>query len=85
MRIAAGVVGGFTGGELGVKQFVQEGSVKLADEPRGTQSPLVIAGGVAIAATLGGLFIFRVCPHDVLSVASLQAVPVRFNPLLPCT
>lgn len=55
-----GVVGGFTGGELGVKQFVEVGDIKLADKDRRSpQSPLIVAGIVAIAGTLGGLFLYQ--------------------------
>ena len=57
---AGGIVGGFAGGEQGVRQFVEEGTIKLADRSRRQQSPLIIAGIVAAAGTLGGLFLFSV-------------------------
>ncbi len=57
---AGGVVGGFAGGEQGVRQFVEEGTIKLADRSRQPQSPLYIAVIVAIAGTIGGLLFFSV-------------------------
>ena len=36
---AAGVTGGFAGGERGVQQFVEKGDVELAPEGQGTQIP----------------------------------------------
>ena len=57
---AGGIVGGFAGGEQGVRQFVEEGTIKLADRSRRQQSPLLIAGIVAAAGTLGGLLLFSV-------------------------
>jgi len=60
VRPAGGVVGGFAGGEQGVRQFVEEGTIKLADRSRQPQSPLYIAVIVAIAGTIGGLLFFSV-------------------------
>lgn len=37
---AAGVTGGFAGGERGVQQFVEKGDVELAPEGKGEQLPL---------------------------------------------
>ena len=56
-------MGGFAGGEQGVRQFVEEGTIKLSDRRRQQQSPLLIAGIVAVAGTIGGLFLFsvRIC------------------------
>jgi len=54
------VVGGFKGGELGVKQFVEVGDIKLAEKVSRQQSTLIVAGIVAAASTLGGLFLFQV-------------------------
>lgn len=53
------VVGGFAGGELGVKTFVEVGDVPLAESAkrRRQQSPLIVAGLVSLAATIGGLLL----------------------------
>ena len=53
-------MGGFAGGEQGVQQFVEEGTIKLADRNRRQQSPLIIAGIVAAAGTIGGLLFLSV-------------------------
>lgn len=46
--LAAGVVGGFAGGERGVQQFVDKGEVSLSETSREQGSPLVFA--ILIAA-----------------------------------
>ncbi|EIE18700.1 hypothetical protein COCSUDRAFT_45178 [Coccomyxa subellipsoidea C-169] len=55
----SGVTGGFAGGERGVQQFVEKGDVELAPEGKGSRqfSTLIIAGGAAVAASLGGLLL----------------------------
>ncbi|BDA49778.1 hypothetical protein COCOBI_14-3980 [Coccomyxa sp. Obi] len=55
----SGVTGGFAGGERGVQQFVEKGDVELAPEGQGSRqfSTLIIAGGAAVAASLGGLLL----------------------------
>ncbi len=56
--IAAGVAGGFAGGEAGLKQFVATGDLKLRKpgEPGPKQfSPLTLAGLVALAGAVGGI------------------------------
>lgn len=54
------LTGGFAGGELGLKAYVQSGDVPIANGAGGgrqPQSPLLIAGVVALAATAGGLLL----------------------------
>ena len=66
-------MGGFAGGEQGVRQFVEEGTIKLADTNRSQQSPLIIAGIVAVAGTIGGLLFLTVrsCSQQPLIRPSL--------------
>ena len=73
---AGGIVGGFAGGEQGVQQFVEEGTIKLADRSRRQQSPLLIAGIVAAAGTLGGLLLYSVRTRPLFAApfASLQLI-----------
>ncbi|GAB4818960.1 hypothetical protein N2152v2_006006 [Parachlorella kessleri] len=58
------LTGGFAGGELGLKKFVELGDVPIAEpgsRGRGQgQSPLFIAGLLGGAATVGGLLLFDV-------------------------
>lgn len=54
------LTGGFAGGEEGVKAFVATGDVPIAAPGaarRRQQSPLIVAGMVALASTAGGLLI----------------------------
>ncbi|CAK0783565.1 hypothetical protein CVIRNUC_006764 [Coccomyxa viridis] len=55
----SGITGGFAGGERGVQQFVEKGQLDLV--PPGKEkrefSVLLIAGGAAVAAALGGLLL----------------------------
>ncbi len=56
--LTANVAGGFAGGEVGVKQFVEKGDVKLRKpgQPGPKQfSPLTLAGYVALAGAVGGV------------------------------
>lgn len=55
---AAGVAGGFAGGEAGLKQYVATGTVRLRKpgEPGPRQfSPLTLAGLIALAGAVGGI------------------------------
>lgn len=50
------LTGGFAGGELGLKKFVETGDVPIAEGPGGIrqgQSPLITAAIVSIAGTVG--------------------------------
>lgn len=51
------VAGGFAGGELGVQQFADKGEIEILTEGkrRRGQSPLIVAGIVAVVGTVGGL------------------------------
>lgn len=54
------LTGGFAGGELGLRKFVEVGDVPIDLTPGGRrqgQSPLVIALGLSIIATVGGLLL----------------------------
>lgn len=53
------LVGGFAGGEVGLKEFVQTGEVPFDEEGKGRrqQSPLIIAGIVSITAVTGGILL----------------------------
>jgi hypothetical protein len=54
----AGATGGFAAGEVGLKQFVTTGDVKLRQpgQPGPRQfSPLTLAGVVALAGAVGGV------------------------------
>ncbi len=80
---AAGLsVGGFAGGELGVKTYVETGDIPLVEPgKRGRQapSPLLIAGALGLAATFGGILL-----TDVEEVSTLWiSVPPRHSPHPP--
>lgn len=53
------LVGGFAGGEVGLKEFVQTGEVPFDEEgkARRQQSPLIVAGIVSITAVTGGILL----------------------------
>jgi hypothetical protein len=53
----ANVAGGFAGGEVGLKQYVKDGDISIAEDGKRRQGPstLLIAGIVALAGTVGGL------------------------------
>ena len=48
------LVGGFAGGEVGLKQFVEKGEVPFG-EGKQQQSPLIVAGIVSILGVSGGI------------------------------
>lgn len=55
---AAGVAGGFAGGEAGLKQFVATGELKFRKPGEAGPkqfSPLTLAGLVALAGAVGGV------------------------------
>lgn len=75
------LTGGFAGGELGLKKFVELGDVPIAEPGssgvRQGQSPLIIAGLLGGAATVGGLILMDAAEtgEQVLnSVPALDAV-----------
>ena len=81
-------MGGFAGGEQGVQQFVEEGTIKLADQSRPQQSPLIIAGIVAVVGTIGGLLFLtvRFCSLQRLLYHAMSPVQLMCTPeqcLLP--
>lgn len=53
------LVGGFAGGEVGLRQFVETGEVPFDEQGKGRrqQSPLIIAGIVSITAVTGGILL----------------------------
>lgn len=53
------LVGGFAGGEVGLRQYIEVGEVPFAPDGvrRRQQSPLIIAGIVSIAAVTGGILL----------------------------
>lgn len=53
------LTGGFAGGEVGLRQFVETGEVPFAPEGSGRkqQSPLIVAGIVSAAAVIGGIIL----------------------------
>jgi hypothetical protein len=53
------LVGGFAGGEVGLREFVETGEVPFDESGIGRrqQSPLIIAGIVSVAAVTGGILV----------------------------
>ena len=54
------LVGGFAGGEVGLRQYVETGEVPFVKEGgsrRRQQSPLIVAGIVSLAAVTGGILL----------------------------
>jgi hypothetical protein len=54
------LVGGFTGGELGLRSYLDSGEVPFLPQgaqPRRQQSPLIVAGTLAAGAVVGGLLL----------------------------
>ena len=49
---AGGLTGGFSGGEQGLRQFVETGDIKLTPEKQSQFSPLLVAGFVASIVTV---------------------------------
>lgn len=54
------LVGGFAGGEVGLRQYVETGEIPFVTEGgsrRRQQSPLIVAGIVSLAAVTGGILL----------------------------